>query len=62
MKYISAIKFEIMFARISYVRFKPWNVQRLRTNNFNKNQIWENHNGNFVQPNIILTLYMRFWL
>ena len=47
-QYIPAIKFEILFARISYVSFKPWNVQRLSANNFNKNQFWENQNGNFV--------------
>ena len=60
MKYISAIKFEIMFARISYVSFKLWNVQRLSASNFNKNQFWDNQNSNFVQLNIMTiftTLY-----
>ena len=60
MKYIPAIHFDILFARISYVSFKPWNVQRLSANNFNKNQFWENRNGNFVQLNIMTiftTLY-----
>ena len=53
MQYIPAIKFEILFARISYVSFKPWNVQSFSANNFNKNQFWENRNGNFVQLNIM---------
>ena len=60
MQYIPAINFEILSARISYVSFKSWNVQRLRANNFNKNQFWENRNGNFVQLNIMTiftTLY-----
>ena len=60
MQYIPDIKFEIIFSRISYVRFNPWNVQRLSANNFNKNQFWENRNGNFVQLNIMTiftTLY-----
>ena len=38
MQYITAIKFDIIFARVSYVSFKPWNVQRLSANNFNKYQ------------------------
>ena len=53
MEYIPRINFEILFARISYVSFKPWNVQHLSANNFNKNQFWENRNGNFVQLNIM---------
>ena len=60
MQYIPAIKFEILFARISYVSFKTWNVQRLSANNFNKNQFWENWNRTFVQLNIMAiftTLY-----
>ena len=60
MQYIPAINIDILFARILYVNFKPWNVQRLSANNFNKNQFWENWNGNFVQLNlmtIFTTLY-----
>ena len=60
MQYIPDITFDILFDRISYVSFKPWNVQRLSANNFNKNQFRENHNGNFVQLNlmtIFITLY-----
>ena len=53
MQYIPDIKFDIVFARISYVSFKTWNVQRLSANNFNKNQFWENWHGNFVQLNIM---------
>ena len=57
---IPVIKCEILFAGISYISFKPWNVQRLSTNYFNKNQFWENRNVNFVQLNIMTiftTLY-----
>ena len=53
MQYIPDIKFEIIFSRILYVSFKPWNVQRLSANNFNKNQFWENRNDNFVQLNLM---------
>ena len=42
MQYIPAVEFDILFDRISYVRFKPWNIQRLSAINFNKNQFWEN--------------------
>ena len=60
MRYIPAITFEILFSRISYVGFKPWDLQRLSANNFNNNQLWDNRNGNFVQLNlmtIFTTLY-----
>ena len=59
-QYIPAIKFKIIFARISYVSFKSWNVQCLSRNNFNKNKLWENRNGSFFQLNIMTiftTLY-----
>ena len=60
MKYTTAMKFEILIARISYVTFKPWNVQRLNANNFIKYEFWETWNVNFVQLNIMTifpTLY-----
>ena len=61
MKYIPAIKFEIIYARISYVIFSLWNVQQLSTSNFKNNlKNWDNQNSNFVQLNLITiftTLY-----
>ena len=60
MQYITAIIFEILFAIISYDSFKPWGVQHLSANNFNKNQFWDNRNGNFIQLNLMTictTLY-----
>ena len=53
MQYIPDIKFDTLFSSISYVNFKPWNVQSLSANNFNKNQFWDNRNGNFVQINVM---------
>ena len=49
----SGYKFDIIFSSISYVSFKSCNVQHLSANNFNKNQFWENWNGNFVQLNLM---------
>ena len=60
MQYLTDIQFDILFARISYVSFKLWNVQRLSASNFNKNQFWDKQNSNFVQLNlmtIFTTLY-----